>query len=301
MQGALALQDWLIATILCTESNHDPCGLCHSCELFQAGHHPDFLRLQPEGKAQWIKVDAVRELNQFCQATAQQGVAQVVTLESADRLNTASANALLKTLEEPPAQTFLVLQTAQPGSLLPTIRSRSQRVLCPQPTVEQSQSWLLKQGVNAEDADRFLRLSKGAPLQALEWAQSDQEPKHDRWLQLLLAQCKAPRLSIADIQSLHADEVSALLQIWLDTIRQMIRFVQSKEPEYIAHLQPVQDWAALCETYTSDQFWQQLYDQAVLTQQQLQRPNQLNANLLLEQLWLRMAKQCLHAQSRVSA
>lgn len=301
MQGVLALQEWLIATLLCTESNHDPCGQCHSCQLYQAGHHPDFLMLQPEGKAQVIKVDAVRALNAFCQATAQQGHAQVVAMAAADRLNVASANALLKTLEEPPADTFLLLQTALPGSLLPTIRSRTQRLLCPQPSTEQSESWLVEQGVTIEEAKRLLQLAKGLPLQALSWADTKEQPQRLQWLQMLLQHCAQPRLSIAQVQSLSADDIVAFVETWLDTINHMIRFLYSNNEADIAHLQPTEGWLALSQTYPNVRFWQTLYDQSLAIQQQLQRANQLNANLLLEQLWLAVAKHFLQAQSRISA
>lgn len=295
MQGALALQEWLVAALLCTESAHDPCGHCHSCRLLRAGHHPDLMWLQPEGKAQLIKVDAVRELNQFCQGTAQQGAAQVAAVVSADRFNLASGNAILKTLEEPPAQTFLILQSAQPGALLPTIRSRLQRVVCPKPTTAQSLAWLINQGVSPEAAQHYLDLSLGAPLQALQWAQGESLPSHVEWQTWLLHHLQKPRLSLSAVQGLSAETIPSVIETWLDAISAMVRYAHTQEHNALARLQDPSQWAALVEGASSFALWQALYDDARQTQQQLQRANHLNANLLLEQLWLKLAKQRMKA------
>lgn len=302
MQGALALQDWLVATLLCTQSEHDPCGQCHSCQLLVAGHHPDLLQLQPEGKGQLIKVDAVRELNQFCQATAQQGAAQVAKVVAADRLNLASANALLKTLEEPTAQTYLILQTANPGALLPTIRSRLQRLICPKPTFDQSMSWLAKQGVSQVDCERYLNLSMGAPLQALKWAQGEGVPAYVEWQTCLLKQCQSPKLSLTGVHNISVDDIANLITTWLDILSAMVRCVHSRHDTcYLNHLHATHDWLALTHALPSLQFWQTLYDETRVMQQQLQRANHLNAHLLLEQLWLRLAKHFIKAQAGVGS
>ncbi len=89
--------------------------------------HPDLMWLSPEGKAELIKIDAVRGVSEFLTQTAQQGGYRVVVIPSADRMNIASANALLKSLEEPGANTLILLLSNAPHLLLPTIRSRCQR------------------------------------------------------------------------------------------------------------------------------------------------------------------------------
>jgi len=89
-----------------------------------AAHHPDFFALRPGGKARLIKVDALRELLRKIQLTASAGARKVAVVYEADRMFAATANAFLKTLEEPPAGTTLFLLTTHPNKLLPTIRSR---------------------------------------------------------------------------------------------------------------------------------------------------------------------------------
>lgn len=301
MQGVLALQDWLVATLLCTESTVDPCGQCHSCQLNQAGHHPDVFRLEPEGKAQQIKVDAVRALNQFCQGTAQQGSAQVVSLVSGERLNIAAANALLKTLEEPPAQTFIILQSAQPGALLPTIRSRMQRMICPSPSFDQGLVWLEAQGVTSSEAKRLLKLSAGSVLQALEWAQEPSTPARLQWQNILLEHFTEPQLSLQALKVFSADEILDVMQTWLNIFNAIIRSIHAKSQAPIEALDQTEGWLGLLDIYPQFSFWQAIYDEAYQVRIQLSQVNQLNATLLLEQFWLKLAKRCLQAQSRVSA
>ncbi len=89
-----------------------------------ATRHPDLFTLRPEGKARFIKVDALRDFLHKIQLTATAGPRKVGVVYEADRMNTATSNAFLKTLEEPPDGTTLFLLTTHPNKLLPTIRSR---------------------------------------------------------------------------------------------------------------------------------------------------------------------------------
>jgi DNA polymerase-3 subunit delta' len=89
--------------------------------------HPDLKWVAPEGSV--IKVDDIREVSGFAVGTRQMAPAKVIVIESAELMNPNAANALLKTLEEPPSDTYLLLTSARPGRLLPTIVSRCQSVL----------------------------------------------------------------------------------------------------------------------------------------------------------------------------
>jgi DNA polymerase-3 subunit delta' len=101
---------------------------CLPCEKITLGVHPDLLRLGPEGKGGFIKIEQIRELLATLAFPPHEGRARLVIVEDADRMNPAAANAFLKTLEEPPARTHIVLTTTAPDRLLDTIRSRCQRV-----------------------------------------------------------------------------------------------------------------------------------------------------------------------------
>ncbi|MBF0284254.1 MAG: DNA polymerase III subunit delta' [Magnetococcales bacterium] len=127
----------LAAALYCrarVPASPDPCGQCPPCRRMAAGSHPDFVLAEvEEGKTQ-VSIEQIREITRFIALTAlEEGVDEagavaggwkMAVVDDASRMNDASANALLKTLEEPPPRSLLILITNRPGRLLPTIRSR---------------------------------------------------------------------------------------------------------------------------------------------------------------------------------
>ena len=104
--------------------------------------HPDLKWVSPEGSV--IKVDDIREVAGFAVGTRQMAPCKVIVIESAELMNVNAANALLKTLEEPPPDTYLLLTTARPGRLLPTIVSRCQTISI-DPDLPLARQWLAAQ------------------------------------------------------------------------------------------------------------------------------------------------------------
>lgn len=144
------------------------CGECHACQLMQANTHPDWYRLEAEKGKSALGIDAVRSVTEKLYHHAQQGGAKVVWIPDAAQLTEAAANALLKTLEEPPKNTWFLLN-GQPAQLLATLRSRCFTFHLAPPDEAPGLQWLMKQRPVAEqDALTALRLSGGAPAAALE-------------------------------------------------------------------------------------------------------------------------------------
>ncbi|WP_236232364.1 DNA polymerase III subunit delta' [Pseudomonas tohonis] len=167
--GKRALAERLMARLLCQKPEGlDACGQCKSCYLLAAGTHPDNFVLEPEEADKAIKVDQVRELVEFVVQTAQLGGRKVVLLEPAEAMNLNSANALLKSLEEPSGDTVLLLISHQPSRLLPTIKSRCVQQACPLPGEADSLAWLAKALPDADEQVRrdLLVLAGGSPLTA---------------------------------------------------------------------------------------------------------------------------------------
>jgi DNA polymerase III subunit delta' len=106
----------------------DPCGRCDACHKIEHGIHPDLVTLQREGAAQMIPIETVRQVIARLGLPPHEASVRVFLIEEAAALAGPSANALLKTLEEPPRRTLFVLCTVAPDGLLPTIRSRCQRI-----------------------------------------------------------------------------------------------------------------------------------------------------------------------------
>jgi DNA polymerase-3 subunit delta' len=146
--------DWLALTLLGVDEAREAATLAH----------PDLRWLVPEGAV--IKVDAVRELVGFAQGTPQAGPRKVAVITDAHYLNRNAANALLKTLEEPPPGTHLILSSCHPGRLLPTIRSRCQALAIP-PDRAEARRWLEAQ-TDAPDLDQRLFEHGGAPVAVLD-------------------------------------------------------------------------------------------------------------------------------------
>ena len=96
----------------------------HQAQYFPPKQHPDFFALRPAGKMRQISAEVTRDLIGSIQVSPQISHRKVAVIYEADRMNTAAANIFLKTLEEPPASTTILLLTTRPYSLLPTIRSR---------------------------------------------------------------------------------------------------------------------------------------------------------------------------------
>lgn len=195
--GKGALAEWITQQLLCERGNG--CGYCKGCQLLAAGHHPDRYALAPDG--QQIKVDAVRQLITQLTGTAHQGGARVAVLTDAQRLNQASANALLKTLEEPPAGVHLVLVVGPGQPLLPTIVSRCQRLIVPMPNDEQIAAFIGHQGKPVQDWPYWPRVLGGpiALKAAVESGQLEQlNTVRAAWCRSLQSGLLAPELSQAD-------------------------------------------------------------------------------------------------------
>lgn len=158
---ALEFAHWLI----CEQPLADKaCGECKACQLIEAESNPDLLILSPEEEGKAIKVDQIRALIEKITLTSHGQNKRVIIISPADALNANASNSLLKTLEEPPANTVLILISDKPSKLMATIRSRTQMIRFDLPTIEQSMQWLSTQ--NIENAELLLQLSAGAPLSA---------------------------------------------------------------------------------------------------------------------------------------
>lgn len=181
--GKEQLAQDLAALLLCSQPKQQlPCGECKTCRLRLAGHHADYWQ-QTEAEIR-IGVDTIRQLTAFFQASAQQGGVRVALLPKAERMSEAAANALLKTLEEPPKNCFLLLTSDQPVMLLPTIMSRCQRWPLGITDATQAADWLHHQ--SAAVMPEFLQsMAVSAPLQALQWLESGQADQAQHMVQQL--------------------------------------------------------------------------------------------------------------------
>ena len=161
--GKAELANQLAATLLCSGAQK-PCGSCKSCYLRLANNHPDLLII--DSSATTVGVDAIRVLSSFLHGSAQQQRNKVVVLTDAEKLTEAAANALLKTLEEPPAHSYILLTSAAAPLLPATVLSRCQQWAVAAQFSGVAQSWL-EQQATVPVPDYLLSYCGGAPLKAL--------------------------------------------------------------------------------------------------------------------------------------
>ncbi len=160
--------------LLCRQPRPDgPCGACRSCQLLDAGTHPDLVRVQLEtrddGKLRSeIRVRQIRALSERLSKASQFGGWQVVLIDPADAMNAAASNALLKTLEEPSRDSMLILLTDMPWRLPATIHSRCQRMDFRLPDHAQALAWLRAR--DCPQAELALQAAGGNPGLAAQWA-----------------------------------------------------------------------------------------------------------------------------------
>lgn len=166
--GKRAAALWLARLVNCdAEDEPRPCGACWSCRQIPQGRHPDIIEvgLDPERTAPIISVKQARALTSSLVLRPFHARRRFVIIDPAEAMTVPAANALLKTFEEPPADTGFILVTSQPSRLLATVRSRSQRVRFGPTPPDVLIPWLEAQGL--EDAVALARLSEGCPGAAL--------------------------------------------------------------------------------------------------------------------------------------
>jgi DNA polymerase-3 subunit delta' len=206
--GKTGFVEMFAQSLLCENAQADghACGACASCGWFSQYNHPDYRRVRPEifdggeaaedgdseekktaraGKvfSKEIRIDQIRALADFMNVSTHRSGMRVVVLYPAEALNAAAANALLKTLEEPPPNTMFLLIGNRLDRLLPTVLSRCRKFALALPSRAASLAWLRQQ--NIEDADVWLAEQGGAPLAALDASQSDSHAVMDEFLRAL--------------------------------------------------------------------------------------------------------------------
>jgi DNA polymerase-3 subunit delta' len=231
---ALALaQAWLCEALV----DGAACGQCNSCHAIGVRTHADLCVLMPETimlelgwplseKAQVdiddkkrkasreIRVDAMRDAIEFSQRTSARGRGKVVLVYPAEQMNAITANALLKTLEEPPGDVRFVLATESAHQLLPTIRSRCLGHAMVWPSDVAAQQWLLGTGMDALQAQRYLQAAGGRPEDALALQASGR--KAEDWARFPAAMAGGDTSFVRDWPVAHL--VDALQKLCHDTL-----------------------------------------------------------------------------------
>ncbi|HZM46034.1 MAG TPA: DNA polymerase III subunit delta' [Burkholderiales bacterium] len=286
--GKLAFAEAAAQSLLCERpaAAGAACGACPGCTWFTQGSHPDFRRLAPaqpdesdeggEGRekkaSDQIDVKQVRALESFINLSSHRGGARVIVVHPAEALNPSAANALLKSLEEPPPQTYFLLVAHRWHYLLPTIRSRCRLVGLALPEPDAALAWLTGEGVAAPEL--ALAHAGGAPLAAA--ALDDEYWAVRKRLLDLLARAFDPLAAADELRDVEPARMAALLQKWsYDLVLQQASGRVRYNPDCAEALAGI---AARLDRLETARFHRRIV--------QLQRvvPHPLNARLFLESM-----------------
>jgi len=229
--GKSALATQAAAALLCETPTAEgrACGHCLACGWFAQGNHPDLRRVSPIDEetaersgagvkaSKDIRIQQIRELAGFVGVGTHRGGRRIVLLDPADALNLESANALLKTLEEPTPSTHFIVVARRRQTLPATIVSRCVRVDVAGPTPEQALAWLRRtRSLDAEGAELWLAAAGGSPLRAWSLADDEQGAVHRKTLEVLARLPETGVAASADVLALRpAAEWVEVMQAWV--------------------------------------------------------------------------------------
>lgn len=282
-----------VAAALNCQGEARPCGECPSCLKVARGTHPDVRMVQPEasksGRDAVLKIDQIRELQREAVLAPMEGRAKIFLLREVDRANLTAANALLKTLEEPPGQVVLLLTSARPHAVLPTIVSRCQTIqLRPLPLDLVAQALRTRWQADPQQADLLARLSGGR----IGWAVArlaDGEIREERQRRLtdcqeLTREGAVGRLSYAEELSRTPIAVLPVLALWASWWRDLL-MIQLGCAGHISNIDHIAELMDQANHFTVPQVRDYL---ARLQAAPTQIGQNVNIRLLLEALVLHM-------------
>jgi DNA polymerase-3 subunit delta' len=211
----------LAAALWCTAPGPErqPCGECGNCRQVLSGAHPGFTVLKPEEDKRDISIEAVRLLCERMVMTSHDGRSKVAIIDPVDALNRNGVNALLKTIEEPPPRSHLLLISERPLALLPTLRSRCQQLRFAIPARAEALAWLEQSGEGSPAQHGIaLDAAHGAPVLALQLLREKSLDQQQTWKGALLdlaAGRGEPLKAAADVGEAQAGAFLRWLYGWL--------------------------------------------------------------------------------------
>lgn len=278
----------LAGYLLCAQPTAEGrCGDCNTCHLFSAGTHPDFRQVEPE-ESKLIRIEQIRDLIDWASQTSQMGGLKVALLTPAEKMNVQSANALLKCLEEPAPNTVLLLVSHQPGRLLPTVKSRCQRIDFPLPRARESLPWLESMIGDDQDAALLLRVAGGAPLAVVE--RMDEEYIQRRatvmaGLEHLIGGGETAMAVAGRLSSLDPDEV---LEMLYGVLEDALKIGLTEDKKYLKNRDMQRIVAQIAGTSPRRELVS-LIERVAAARRAVQGPSNPNGRLLLEDLLIGLA------------
>jgi DNA polymerase-3 subunit delta' len=238
-----------------------PCGACRACRLVSRDAHPDVRLVEPESGKRGVTIEQVRQLEHAAGLRPYEGTRKAIIVTSVESMTEPAANALLKTLEEPPADTLLILTASDVSQVLPTIVSRCREVpLRPVPATEIEQA-LATRGVETEHARVLARLAGGRPGWAFAAAgDPERVAAHTQQVELLEGLLARPRRQRLPAAAGFADAGATrdVLDIWLGWWRDAL-LVQQDLPDLVANADRIEALRRFGAAHPPTAVWQAMH------------------------------------------
>ena len=258
------------------------CGECRSCTMFEAESHPDFFTVTLLDKSKVIKIDQVRDIIERLSKTSQIGK-KVVIIHPADKMNVASANAPLKTLEEPPGDVLIMLITSIPAKLPATVVSRCQRINFTSQDRQGMIDWLSENG--NQDADLLLRHSFDSPLMVDALASQNYLPLRDELVDMLGRACLSGENILPAIPALLKQDVQMIMRALLSLASDLIKIRMQASTDYLINIDMFDRLQRIAFKFDASGLYR-IHGSLVEARQQLDSGTHVNVQLLFESLFL---------------
>ncbi|MEX2489980.1 MAG: DNA polymerase III subunit delta' [Pseudomonadales bacterium] len=278
----------LASYLLCQQPRDGgSCLECPMCHLVSAGSHPDLRWITPVD-SKLIKIEQIRELIDWASQTAQMGGMKIAILTPAEQMNNQSANALLKCLEEPARNTALMLVSDQPGRLLPTIRSRCQRLDFPVPKAENTLAWLRSKIDSGEDPELLLGMAGGAPLAVVEHIDQEYLERRRTLMAAVQAMVKGHKPAGEVAGSVTSSEPSEVLEMLEGLFIDALKAQTTGSEKYIRNKDIMDIVNNVSEAFERHSLVE-IIDRIGLERRAVQGPSNPNVQLLLEGVLIEMS------------
>jgi len=251
--------------LLCVATHNGyACGTCKACQLLAAGTHPDLIRVEPEESGKRIKIIQIRGLCSALEKTSQQGGWKVALISPAESMNIAASNALLKSLEEPQANTLLILISHRPSLVPPTIRSRCQIETLGIPGSDMAHRWLMEVAGEHAEVSKVLEMAGGRPLLALEYLQGDGLESRQHVEALLDSVRRAEATPLDAAQACQKYDADELVEWIMNYIHRLItgELQNQRNPalfHFLDKLIKARGWILSGSTINTQLLWEELF------------------------------------------
>ena len=280
----------LAKALHCNYTVADSCDACISCKKIDHGTHPDLLVIEPEGDA--IKISQIRKMQEQVSYTSYEGYHKIVLIDKAERMTVQSSNCLLKTLEEPPAHTVLVLLTSAPYQPPSTVRSRCQSLMF-QPLPEELIEGALQKKYGGEEGEKvrlIASLAGGSLGKAVRWMEHGLLRERKELLETLSRlHSSSPTALIKCAELLGEDKelVREKLTVITWWLRDLLLLKATSQENHLINKDLIDEaWAAV-----SRLSWFNLFDQAqVINEARTAVQSNVNVRLAMETMLFKLSR-----------